>query len=288
MHKITSVMGTFSSYPLPTHKYATQAPERHLMTHTIRLLPLLLLLLFFTAPSSLARKHNHMMMYQGGIVRTDTTRRQLTLVFTAADKNDGVEQILSTLKCHRIKAAFFLTGSFLEKYPEDVARIRKAGHYIGSHSYSHPLYSTWEKPDSTIVTREFFEQDILRSYQALAPYGITLRNAPFFMPPYEHYNATIAEWAKSMGLTLVNFTSETASNADYTTPSMKNYRSSDNILQTILQKEESEGLNGHLMLFHAGTSPERTDKFYTTHLHTLILELHQRGYRFVPLTKAIR
>ena len=104
------------------------------MTHTIRLLPLLLLLLFFTAPSSLARKHNHMMMYQGGIVRTDTTRRQLTLVFTAADKNDGVEQILSTLKRHRIKAAFFLTGSFLEKYPEDVARIRKAGHYIGSHS----------------------------------------------------------------------------------------------------------------------------------------------------------
>ena len=134
------------------------------MTHTIRLLPLLLLLLFFTAPSSLARKHNHMIMYQGGIVRTDTTRRQLTLVFTAADKNDGVEQILSTLKRHRIKAAFFLTGSFLEKYPEDVARIRKAGHYIGSHSYSHPLYSTWEKPDSTIVTREFFEQDILRSY----------------------------------------------------------------------------------------------------------------------------
>ena len=287
MYKITSVMGTFSSYPPNTHSN-TQAPERHLMTHTIRLLPLLLLLLFFTAPSSLARKHNHMMMYQGGIVRTDTTRRQLTLVFTAADKNDGVEQILSTLKRHRIKAAFFLTGSFLEKYPEDVARIRKAGHYIGSHSYSHPLYSTWEKPDSTIVTREFFEQDILRSYQALAPYGITLRNAPFFMPPYEHYNATIAEWANSMGLTLVNFTSGTASNADYTTPSMKNYRSSDNILQTILQKEESEGLNGHLMLFHAGTSPERTDKFYTTHLHTLILELRQRGYRFVPLTKAIR
>ncbi|MCI6744408.1 MAG: hypothetical protein MR564_07690, partial [Paraprevotella sp.] len=73
-----------------------------------------------------------------------------------------------------------------------------------------------------------------------------------------------------------------------TTPSMKNYRSSDNILQTILQKEESEGLNGHLMLFHAGTSPERTDKFYTTHLHTLIQQLRQRGYRFVPLTKAIR
>ena len=77
MYKITSVMGTFSSSP-PTLKYATQAPERHLMTHTIRLLPLLLLLLFFTAPSSLARKHNHMMMYQGGII--DLVNRNANLI----------------------------------------------------------------------------------------------------------------------------------------------------------------------------------------------------------------
>ncbi|MGN0232897.1 MAG: polysaccharide deacetylase family protein [Bacteroidaceae bacterium] len=249
---------------------------------------ILLLLLIITGQGILAGKHNHMIIHKGGIVRADTTRRQLTLVFTAADRNDGVEQILSTLKVHHIKAAFFLTGSFIEKFPEDVARIRQQGHYVGSHSYSHPLYSTWENPDSTIITQDFFEQDIFRSYQALAPYGITPRNAPYFMPPYEHYNATIAEWAKSMGLTLVNFTSGTASNADYTTPSMKNYRSSENILQTILKKEESEGLNGHLMLFHAGTSPERTDKFYVEHLNTLIQELQHRGYRFVSLTKALR
>lgn len=253
-----------------------------------RLPILLILLLIITGQDVLARRHTHMIMYKGGIVRADTSKRQLTLVFTAADKNDGVEQILSTLKAHHIKAAFFLTGSFLERFPEDVARMVKQGHYVGSHSYSHPLYSTWEKPDSTIVTQEFFQEDILRSYQALAPYGITPRNAPFFMPPYEHYNATISGWAKSMGLTLVNFTSGTTSNADYTTPSMKNYRSSDNILHTILEKEQSEGLNGHLMLFHAGTSSERTDKFYTTHLNTLILELKQRGYRFVPLIKALR
>ncbi len=252
-----------------------------------RLLPLIILLLALLPTGTCARKRTPV-MYKGGIVRADTTRRQLTLVFTAADRNDGVEPILRTLKAHHIQGAFFLTGSFLQRFPQDVARIRKAGHYVGSHSYSHPLYSTWDRPDSTIVSREEFEADIRLSYEALAPYGITISNAPYFMPPYEHYNATIAEWSREMGLTLVNFTSGTASNADYTTPSMKNYRSSDSILHTILAHEESEGLKGHLMLFHAGTSPERTDKFYTRHLDMLIRELRHRGYRFVSLPKALR
>ncbi len=251
-----------------------------------RLIPLLLLLAF-VSPAAFARKHTPI-TYKGGIVRADTTRRQLALVFTAADKNDGVEQILHTLREHHIKAAFFLTGSFIKRFPQDVAQMRKEGHYVGSHSYSHPLYSPWDNPDSTIVSHEEFEQDIRLSYQALAPYGITFKNSPYFMPPYEHYNATISQWAKEMGLILVNFTSGTASNADYTTPSMKNYRSSDNILQTILAKEESDGLKGHLMLFHAGTSSERTDKFYTHHLERLIQELHRRGYRFVSLPKALK
>ena len=57
---------------------------------------------------------------------------------------------------------------------------------------------------------------------------------------------------------------------------------------TILAKEKSEGLKGHLMLFHAGTSPERTDKFYARHLDLLITELQRRGYRFVSLRKALR
>lgn len=251
------------------------------------LIPLLALLLALLPTGTFARKRTPV-TYKGGIVRADTTRRQITLVFTAADRNDGIAPILRILREHHIKGAFFLTGSFLQRFPQDVARIREEGHYVGSHSYSHPLYSTWDNPDSTIVSREEFEADIRRSYETLAPYGITIRNSPYFMPPYEHYNATIAEWSKEMGLTLVNFTSGTASNADYTTPSMKNYRSSDNILRTILTHEESEGLKGHLMLFHAGTSPERTDKFYTRHLDMLIRELHHRGYRFVSLAKALR
>lgn len=272
------------SHPTLSTHTSLAAQSTGQLTHMACLLLMTLLL----APlPSLARKRVPL-LYKGGIVRADTTRRQLTLVFTAADRNDGVEPILQVLKEHHVKAAFFLTGNFIKRFPQDVAHMKRDGHYVGSHSYAHPLYCTWDNPDSTIITREEFEQDILRSYQALAPYGISIKNAPYFMPPYEHYNATIAQWAHDMGLTLVNFTSGSASNADYTTPTMKNYRTSDSIYHSILDLEESKGLKGHLMLFHASTSPERTDKFYAHHLALLIAEFQRRGYRLVSLDKALR
>ena len=45
-------------------------------------------------------------------------------------------------------------------------------------------------------------------------------DAPYFMPPYEWYNAQVSTWTAEHGLTLVNFTPGTRSNADYTTPAM--------------------------------------------------------------------
>ena len=68
---------------------------------------------------------------------------------------------------------------------------------------------------------------------------------------------------------------------------MKNYRSSDSIYNTIIDKEEKDGLNGFLLIFHMGTVSERTDKFYAKHLPKLIKDLRKRGYKFTPLKEAI-
>ena len=90
-----------------------------------------------------------------------------------------------------------------------------------------------------------------------------------------------------MGLQLINFTPGTLTNADYTTPDMKNYRSSKEILNKVMEVEKKEGLNGHLMLVHFGTDDRRTDKFYKRPLEQLIRQLQRKGYRFVPLTEAL-
>lgn len=222
-------------------------------------------------------------IYQdGGIIRTDPSVKHIDFVFTAADKADGAERIISTLRKYNIKGGFFFTGEFFEMYPDVVRRLVAEGHYVGSHSYGHLLYAPWGNRDSLLVTRQEFNEDIFKSYKVLREFGIT--NAPYFIPPYEHYNATISSWAHQLGLQVINYTPGTLTNGDYTTPEMKRYFSSKEILSRIWEYERTDpnGLNGHIMLIHFGTDPARTDKFYDK-LPGLIRELRRKGYSFTPL-----
>ena len=218
----------------------------------------------------------------GGIIRTDPSVRHIDFVFTAADKADGADRIISTLRKYNIKGGFFFTGEFFELYPDVVRRLVAEGHYVGSHSYGHLLYAPWGKRDSLLVTRQEFEEDMFKSYKVLRELGIT--DAPYFIPPYEHYNATISSWARQLGLQVINYTPGTLTNGDYTTPGMSRYFSSKEILGKVREYERTDpdGLNGHIMLIHFGTDPSRTDKFYDK-LPGLIRELRRKGYSFTPL-----
>lgn len=218
----------------------------------------------------------------GGIIRTDPSVKHIDFVFTAADKADGAERIISTLRKYNIKGGFFFTGEFFEMYPDVVRRLVAEGHYVGSHSYGHLLYAPWGNQDYLLVTKQEFEEDIFKSYKVLREFGIT--DAPYFIPPYEHYNATISSWARQLGLQVINYTPGTITNGDYTTPEMKRYFSSKEILSRIWEYERTDpnGLNGHIMLIHFGTDPARTDKFYDK-LPGLIRELRRKGYSFTPL-----
>lgn len=218
----------------------------------------------------------------GGIIRTDPSVRHIDFVFTAADKADGADRIISTLRKYNIKGGFFFTGEFFELYPDVVRRLVAEGHYVGSLSYGHLLYAPWGKRDSLLVTRQEFEEDMFKSYKVLREFGIT--DAPYFIPPYEHYNATISSWARQLGLQVINYTPGTLTNGDYTTPGMSRYFSSKEILGKIREYERTDpdGLNGHIMLIHFGTDPSRTDKFYDK-LPGLIRELRRKGYSFTPL-----
>lgn len=137
-------------------------------------------------------------MYTSMAVSCVPTRlkQTISLVFTAADKADGADAIISTLKRHGIKGSFFFTGEFYELYLEIVKRLLNEGHLVGSHSYGHLLYMPWENRDSLLVTREEFEKDMLKSYETMRKAGIEYKDAPIYIPPYEYYNKEIAAWAK--------------------------------------------------------------------------------------------
>lgn len=215
---------------------------------------------------------------KGAIVRGDTARKSIALVFTGHEFADGGETVREALKTSGTPASFFFTGDFYRSFPALAAGLKKDGHYLGAHSDRHLLYCSWEKRDSLLVTQEEFLTDLRNNYREMKKAGI--KKARYFLPPYEWYNETIAAWTREENLQLVNFTSGTLSHADYTTPSMPNYRNSEVILESIRKQEREKGMNGFILLVHIGTHPERTDKFYHR-LPQLIGELKQKGYSFV-------
>lgn len=191
-----------------------------------------------------------------------------------------------------MKASFFLTGRFYANaaFRPLITGLVKDGNYLGSHSDGHLLYCDWNKRDSLFVTQEQFSKDIQSCYRKMRKFGIGKTDAPFFLPPYEWYNKSIVNWSSAMGLHLVNFTHGTRSNADYTFPEMgKSYVNSDKIYRSIMDYEVSNpaGLNGFILLFHIGTDPRRTDKFYNR-LDELLNQLEEKGYVFKRIGELLK
>ena len=218
---------------------------------------------------------------EGALVQNNQAEKKVYLIFSAHEYADGGNVVAQTLKKHKAKASFFLTGTFYNN-PENKSLINELiadGHYLGAHSDGHLLYADWNKRDSTLVSQKQFSEDLKANYKKMEAFGLTPEKASVFLPPYEWYNAESVDWSRQVGLKVINFTPGIRTNADYTTPDMVNYRSSGTIMNDIktFGKKDSNGLNGCIVLIHLGTAPERTDKFYNR-LDELLTWLKKNGY----------
>lgn len=226
----------------------------------------------------------------GAIIRGDSTRKEIALVFTGHEYAEGGSFILQTLQQEKLKASFFFTGQFYrtDSFQRLIRQIRKAGHYLGAHSDRHLLYCDWTQRDSLLVTAGEFSFDLADNYTAMARQGIRVKKARYFLPAYEWYNDSVAAWTRSLGFQLVNYTPGTFSHADYTGTPDKNYKSSGVIYDSITGYETTRpsGLNGFILLMHTGAGPNRADKFYYR-LPVLIKYLKARGYRFVRIDELL-
>lgn len=251
---------------------------------------LALLFLLGLATPVISQQERKLTFDRGGMVRGPIDKKQVALIFSADFYGEGMEYILDELNTQGIQASFFLTGNFLRR-PEFrplVEKILRAGHYLGPHSDRHLLYCDWQDREKTLVSKEEFLVDLNDNYAELEKFGITREKSPYFLPPYEWYNQQIADWASEAGAVIVNFTPGLITSADYTTPDMENYRSSEEIYRQLLDYESSAaaGLNGFIILIHPGVAPERTDLFYFRLGH-LIDELRRRGYSLVRVDQLL-
>lgn len=226
----------------------------------------------------------------GGITRFNPEQKQILITFTAHQYDDGFKKIVSTLKKHNIKAAFFFSGDFLRKpkAKKQIKKLKSQGHYVGPAGNHYLQLTDWNKAEGLYLNKAAFFSDLKENYAALSKHGISKQQAPFFNPPFELYNDSISQWCKEAGIYIVRSTPGTDSNLDYTFPEMRErYYSSKDILNKIMQVEDKSGLNGYILQFNYGTNPARKDKLYK-HLGNLWMDLKKEGYEFVDIFEAVK
>ncbi len=220
----------------------------------------------------------------GAVTRINPDQKNIYLVFTADSMFQGGEKVLKTLKKAKINGSFFFTGNFLRMAEhEQITRdIIKEGHYVGAHSDKHILYANWDSRDTLIITKDELERDMINNAKELQKFNISKENSTWFIPPYEYYNKESVNIIENLGYKVLNYTPGTATPADYTTPNMHNYVSTQRLIDRLYEFEEKSGLNGAIILIHPGVNHTRIDKLYNK-LPDIIKYLKKRGYSFKSL-----
>lgn len=211
-------------------------------------------------------------------------------MFTGHDLSEGTAEVLASLKHNGIKGSFFLTGDYLRTpgFKPYVRQMLSDGHWISGHSDKHILVSDWGSREVLLVKRDSFVADLKANLKALEGAGVKREQLSYYIPSYEWYNSETVDWAKAVGLNLVNYTPGIRTAADYTYPEMGGrYLSSTAILDNLWSYEARYGLNGFLILIHMGTDDRRKDKLYH-HLDDIISILKGKGYQLVDVPDLLK
>ena len=112
------------------------------------------------------------LLYPTVLWRKDKDKKVIYLTFDDGPTEEITHWILKTLDEFGVKATFFCIGNNAEKHPEIVDEIRKNGHLVGIHGYSHGrgLYKKQEeylndiKKSESIIKSKIFRPSHGRIY----------------------------------------------------------------------------------------------------------------------------
>lgn len=125
----------------------------------------------------------------------ETEEKVMYLTFDAGYENGCTSKILDILKKHKVPAAFFLVGNYIEQEPELVKRIVAEGHLVGNHTYSHPDMSQ-------IASQEDFRKE-LTSLEELYEETTGEKMLKIYRPPQGKYSESNLQMAAELGYTTV-------------------------------------------------------------------------------------
>jgi polysaccharide deacetylase family sporulation protein PdaB len=189
-----------------------------------------------------------------------TEEKKVALSFDAAWGNEDTEAILEILKKHDVKVTFFMTGGWIESYPEDVKKILAAGHDLGNHSENHKQMSK--------LSKEQCKEEIQIVHDKVKE--LTGIEMTVFRPPFGDYNDTVIRVANELGYHVIQWDVDSLDWKDY---------GCDSILHTVTNHKHLG--NGSIILMHNGA------KYTKDALEQMIINLKEQGYEFVKVSDLI-
>ena len=185
---------------------------------------------------------------------------QISISFDAAWGNDDTASLLATLKKHKVKATFFMTGGWIEKYPDDVKAIAAGGHDLGNHSENHKQMSQ--------LSAAQCKEEIMKPHEKVKK--LTGKDMILFRPPYGDYNDTLIRVCRENKYYPIQWDVDSLDWKDYGV---------DSILNTVLNHKALG--NGSIILCHNGA------KYTADALDALLDGLKEKGYQVVPISQLI-
>jgi len=166
-------------------------------------------------------------------------------------------QILDTLKANNVKAAFFITGHYLNTQSDLVKRMIDEGHIVGNHTVNHP-----SMPD---LTNDKLKEEITKLHMAVfEKFNYEMK---YLRPPKGEFSQRTLELTKSLGYTTVMW-SFAYDDWDENKQGREEYAKT---------KILSNTHNGAVILLHANS------KDNANILNEVIKEIQKQGYEFKTL-----
>ncbi len=190
-----------------------------------------------------------------------TAEKKLALTFDISWGTKMPGPVLDVLKRHGVKATFFLSGPWSERYPEIARRIQAEGHEIQSHGHKHVNFSG--------LGREGVIHNIRSAHRILAE--ITGREPTMIRPPNGDFNDMSVATAREIGYQTVIWSVDSR---DWMNPGV------DQIVNRVLKLAHP----GAIVLLHASDSCKQTDQA----LPLIIQGLKDRGFEFVLIQELLK
>ena len=186
--------------------------------------------------------------------------KKLAISFDAAWGAEDFNRIMEILDKHQIKTTFFMTGEWVEKYPECVKILVEKGHDLGNHSASHP--------DMTKLTNEKQREQILEVHNQVKE--LTGYEMELFRPPYGAYNNDVIRTCYEVGYFPIQWDVDSLDWKDY---------EPERIISNVCDHDSLGG--GSIILCHNGA------KYTAEALDAMLVKLKEQGYEIVPISELI-